>query len=106
MLVWNNDPAAYLWTGRKAILASIGESFGVSIYPEAEITKDDLLDAMRLGRGTYLVIDPISAGGLNSFTQMGLAVESLMKEHPGLLTPVLTTRWGLITIFKIDPSRL
>ena len=106
VLVWNNDPAAYLWTGRKAILASIGESFGVSIYPEAEITKDDLLEAMRLGRGSYLVIDPISAGGLRSFTQMGLGVEALIKERPGLLKHVFTTRWGLVTIFKIDQSRL
>ena len=106
VLVWNNDPAAYLWTGRKAILASIGESFGISVYPDALITKEDLLDSIKLGHGNYLVIDPISAGGLKSFDQMGLAVEALMKEHPGLLAPVFTSHWGLVTIFKIDQSRL
>lgn len=106
VLVWNNDPAAYLWTGRKAILSSIGESFGILVNSTPEMTKSNLLEAMRLGHGNYLIIDPISSGGLHAFTQVGLQVEALMKERRGLLTPVFTSRWGLVTIFKIDQSRL
>jgi len=102
VLVWNNDPAAYLWTGRHAVAASIGESFGVSVYPDALITSDDLLSSLKLVGGDYLVIDPISVGGMVGFNQIGMAVEALMKEHPGLVTHAFTTRYGLITVFKVD----
>jgi hypothetical protein len=102
VLVWNNDPAAYLWTGRKAILSCLGEAWGVIVHPEAYITSADLLESINYAHGDYLVIDPISVGGLKAFNQLGLAVENLMKSRPGILKPVFTTRFGLVTIFQID----
>lgn len=106
VLIWNNDPAAYLWTGRKAMAASIGESFGVSVYPDALITSEDLLASIRLAGGDYLVIDPVSVGGLAGFNQIGGAVEVLMHRFPGALAPAFTSKFGLVTIFKIDRSKL
>ena len=106
VIVWTNDPATYLWTGRKAIMSCLGEAWKMITTPWNFITKEDVLESIRLGHGSYLVIDPISIGGLSAFNQIGAAVEQIMSEHPGALTPVFTSHWGLITIFKINHSRL
>ena len=102
VLIWNNDPNAYLWTGRKAMMSCLGAYWKVYSNPPEAITSDDLITSIAIGQGTYLVIDPISSTGLAGFNQLGAAVESLMKDRPGLLRPVFTSRFGLITIFKIN----
>jgi hypothetical protein len=106
VLVWNNDPGAFLWTGRKAIIACLGESWGVLAHPESYIKSEDLLVSMRIAHGNYLVIDPISVGGAAAFAQLAHAVEQLQTERKGLLKPVFETKYGLVTIFKIDQSLL
>jgi hypothetical protein len=103
VIVWNNDPGVFLWTGRKAIMACLGESWGVIAHPEAYITPEDLLQSMRVGHGNYLVVDPISVGGWAGFLQLGRAVEELQQDKKGLLKPVFASKYHLVTIFKIDP---
>jgi hypothetical protein len=61
---------------------------------------------MRIGRGNYLVIDPISVGGSAAFGQLAQAVEQLQRENKGLLKPVFESKYGLVTIFKIDQNVL
>ncbi len=106
VIVWNNDPATYLFTGRHAIMSCMGENWRMIASPEKYITAGDLLESIKLGRGDYLVIDPVFVGGLGGFNQLGEAVREIMRAHPGSLAPVFTSRYGLITIFRIDRSRL
>jgi hypothetical protein len=104
VFVCNNDPLLYLYTGRKAMQPSPYQ--GWRTFSGQLITPDSVLEVLKESGASYLMIDPSLQGAYLPYAQLVGSAMKLGKERPGLLEPLYTSSNGLVTVCRVDRSKL